>query len=85
MTRLGFIGLGTNVGNRVDNLRRAINLLAATEGIEVSVQSPIYETAPVDVAVDNSFRAYVADVAAGDIEVFKIIYEMAEDVTHFRF
>ena len=32
---------------------------------------------PVDVAIDNSFRAYVADAAAGDIEVFRIIYEMA--------
>jgi tripartite motif-containing protein 71 len=39
---------------------------------------------PVDVAVDNSFRAYVTDAAAGDIEVFRIIYELAEDVTHFR-
>ena len=40
---------------------------------------------PVDVAVDNSFRAYVTDAAAGDIEVFRIIYEMAEDVARFRF
>jgi DNA-binding beta-propeller fold protein YncE len=35
---------------------------------------------PVDVAVDNDFRAYVTDSGAGDIEVFRIIYEMAEDV-----
>jgi len=40
---------------------------------------------PVDVAVDNGFHAYVTDSAAGDIEVFRIIYEMAEDVAHFRF
>jgi len=40
---------------------------------------------PVDVAIDNSFRAYVTDAAAGDIEVFKIIYEMAETGAHFRF
>ncbi|MFC1718964.1 NHL repeat-containing protein [Candidatus Poribacteria bacterium] len=35
---------------------------------------------PVDVAVDNSLRVYVTDAAAGDIEVFKVIYEMAEDI-----
>jgi len=29
---------------------------------------------PVDVAVDNSFHAYVTDAAAGDIEVFRVIY-----------
>ncbi len=35
---------------------------------------------PVDVAVDKSLRVYVTDEAAGDIEVFRIIYEMAEDI-----
>jgi DNA-binding beta-propeller fold protein YncE len=40
---------------------------------------------PVDVAVSNGLRAYVTDVAGGDIEVFKIIYEMAGDVENFRF
>ena len=35
---------------------------------------------PVDVAVDNSLRVYVSDASAGDIEVFKVIYEMAEDI-----
>lgn len=35
---------------------------------------------PVGVAVDNNFRAYVTDAAAGDIEVFKIVYEEAEDI-----
>jgi tripartite motif-containing protein 71 len=34
---------------------------------------------PIDVAVDNSFRSYVTDAVAGDIEVFKIIYEMDGD------
>lgn len=35
---------------------------------------------PVDVAVDDSLRAYVSDASAGDIEAFRIIYRMAEDI-----
>ena len=35
---------------------------------------------PVDVAVDRDLRVYVTDAAAGNVEVFKIIYEMAEDI-----
>ena len=34
---------------------------------------------PVDVAVGSSLRAYVTDVATGNVEVFRIIYEIAED------
>lgn len=34
---------------------------------------------PVGVAVDHNLRVYVTDTAAGNVEVFRIIYEMAED------
>jgi DNA-binding beta-propeller fold protein YncE len=37
-------------------------------------------TDPVDVAVDRSLRAYVTDSDSGNIEVFRIIYEMAENI-----
>ena len=53
MTRTGFIGLGSNVGNRLSNLRRAVKLLSSTEGIEVTLKSPIYETTPVEVASEQ--------------------------------
>ena len=35
---------------------------------------------PVDVAVNHDLRVYVTDAAAGNVEVFRIIYEMAEDI-----
>jgi 2-amino-4-hydroxy-6-hydroxymethyldihydropteridine diphosphokinase len=41
-----FLGLGSNVGERLDNLRQAVRLLRA-HGIEVRRSSRIYETAPV--------------------------------------
>ena len=33
---------------------------------------------PVDVAVDHDLRVYVTDAAAGNVEVFRIIYEMGD-------
>ncbi len=35
--------------------------------------------APIDVAVDNGFRVYVTDASTGDIEVFTVIYKMADN------
>jgi len=42
-----FIGLGSNVGDRAENLRQAIRALKATPGMEVAQVSGIYETEPV--------------------------------------
>ncbi len=41
-----YLGLGSNVGDRKANLDRALELLAATCGIEVGRRSYIYETEP---------------------------------------
>ena len=42
----GFLGLGSNVGDRLANLRAARDRLAATEGIDVVAASSVYETEP---------------------------------------
>jgi len=42
-----FIGLGSNVGDRAENLRQAIRALQATPGIELAQVSSMYETEPV--------------------------------------
>ena len=46
MTR-AFIGLGSNLGDRTQNLRNAVRALAATPGIDVIQVSSMYETEPV--------------------------------------
>lgn len=46
MTKV-YVALGSNVGDRDENLRRAIELLG-TAGVKVRKISSIYETAPVD-------------------------------------
>jgi 2-amino-4-hydroxy-6-hydroxymethyldihydropteridine diphosphokinase len=42
-----FLALGSNLGDRLANLQRAVGLLGATEGIRVVRSSRVYETEPV--------------------------------------
>ena len=42
----GFLGLGSNVGDRLASLRVARGALAASEHLRVVASSPVYETAP---------------------------------------
>jgi len=41
-----FVGIGSNLGDRESNLRRAIELLSAEDGVEVVAVSEIRETDP---------------------------------------
>ena len=50
--RTGYLGLGSNIGDPVDHLRAAIELLEA-EGIEVDAVSSIYVTEPVGEILDQ--------------------------------
>jgi 2-amino-4-hydroxy-6-hydroxymethyldihydropteridine diphosphokinase len=47
MGTTAFVGIGSNLGDRETNLRRAIELLSAEEGIDVVGVSEIRETEPV--------------------------------------
>jgi 2-amino-4-hydroxy-6-hydroxymethyldihydropteridine diphosphokinase len=42
-----FLGLGSNLGDRLANLGDAVDLLRGHEGIEIVRSSRVYETAPV--------------------------------------
>ena len=42
-----YLSIGTNIGERYENLQHAIRLLMGTEGIEVERISSVYETAAV--------------------------------------
>jgi 2-amino-4-hydroxy-6-hydroxymethyldihydropteridine diphosphokinase len=51
--RTGYLGLGSNVGDRAGHLRAAIELLAE-RGVEVGAVSSIYETEPVGGVLDQA-------------------------------
>jgi 2-amino-4-hydroxy-6-hydroxymethyldihydropteridine diphosphokinase len=52
LTRTGYLGLGSNVGDRESHLRAAIELLRE-RGIEVEAISSTYETEPVGEVLDQ--------------------------------
>ena len=52
MIRVGYLGLGSNVGEREDHLRGAIDSLRE-HGVEVEAVSSLYETEPVGEILDQ--------------------------------
>lgn len=50
-----YIALGSNVGRRAENLRKAISAIDDCEGCQLEVQSALYETEPVDVEGEDWF------------------------------
>ena len=49
MTMQVVLGLGTNLGDREDNLARALDALERLEGTQLLKLSNLYETEPFDV------------------------------------
>jgi 2-amino-4-hydroxy-6-hydroxymethyldihydropteridine diphosphokinase len=47
VSKTAFVGIGSNLGDREGNLRRAVELLSAEDGIDVVAVSEIRETDPV--------------------------------------
>jgi 2-amino-4-hydroxy-6-hydroxymethyldihydropteridine diphosphokinase len=57
-----YLGIGSNLGNREENVRKALSMLDETDGIAVKTVSSCYETEPVGpVTAQNDFY----NVAAG--------------------
>jgi 2-amino-4-hydroxy-6-hydroxymethyldihydropteridine diphosphokinase len=52
MMRIGYLGLGSNVGDRESHLRGAIDELR-THGVEIEALSSLYETEPVGEILDQ--------------------------------
>jgi 2-amino-4-hydroxy-6-hydroxymethyldihydropteridine diphosphokinase len=50
--RSGYLGLGSNVGDRLAHLRAAVRLLGE-QGVEIEAASSVYETAPVGEILDQ--------------------------------
>ncbi len=59
MTKV-YVALGSNIGNREENLRRAIDLLGGA-GVRVLKMSNVYETEPVDFLEQDWFLNRVVE------------------------
>ena len=50
-----YLGIGSNVGDRVEFCRSAVELLRGSEGIQVTATSSLYETSPIGGPPQRSF------------------------------
>ena len=57
-----YLGLGSNLGDRAGYLRAALDLLVASEDVEISAVSSLYETAPMEIAAQPAFLNAVVAV-----------------------
>lgn len=61
--RWAFLGLGSNVGDRLANLQAAVDRLHATAGVSVADVSSVYETEPVGGPEQDAFLNMAVRVA----------------------
>lgn len=59
---IGYVGIGSNIGDRESHIRLALKELAAQPTMEIVTASSIYETAPVGVTDQPNFLNLVVAV-----------------------
>lgn len=81
-----FIGLGSNVGNRNDNLKKAVEMLESHSRIKVIKRSSIYETAPVGYVNQPDFLNAVVKIetALSPRELIKVTKGVEEELKRKR-
>jgi len=66
VSKSAYLGLGSNVGGRENNLRRAVEAIAAPD-LRIARLSPVYETEPVEFTEQGWFLNQVIEI---DTELF---------------
>jgi 2-amino-4-hydroxy-6-hydroxymethyldihydropteridine diphosphokinase len=56
------LSLGSNLGDRLEHLRRAARRIAALPGVRLVAVAPVYETEPVDVQPAHAHKKYLNTV-----------------------
>lgn len=72
-----YLGIGTNIGNRLKWIEQAIESLQATEGINVSRISKVYETSPVDYLDQPDFYNLVCEIQT-DLTPLQLLYQVQQ-------
>jgi 2-amino-4-hydroxy-6-hydroxymethyldihydropteridine diphosphokinase len=60
-----FLGLGANVGDREDTIRRAVSLISEVEDVRLVSTSSLFETEPVGITEQPPFINATAEVETG--------------------
>ena len=86
MTVRAYVGLGSNLGEREDMLRRALALLGSVEGVEVISVSSFRETDPVGVVEQPRFVNAVAalDTSLSARELLDVLLDVERELGRVR-
>jgi 2-amino-4-hydroxy-6-hydroxymethyldihydropteridine diphosphokinase len=63
--QIGWIGIGSNVGDRLFFCREAVNALQQTAGVSVTRPSSLYETVPMEYTAQPPFYNAVVQIETG--------------------
>ena len=63
------VSLGSNLGDRAENLLRAVRMLAETPGVRLLARSSLYETEPVDVPPEFAGLNYLNAAAVFEVSL----------------
>ncbi|HYD94329.1 MAG TPA: 2-amino-4-hydroxy-6-hydroxymethyldihydropteridine diphosphokinase [Noviherbaspirillum sp.] len=75
-----YIGIGANLGDAQDAVRRAIALLAALPGSRLAGQSSLFSTAPVDAGGDDYVNAVVRiDTELAPADLLQALHAIEQD------
>jgi 2-amino-4-hydroxy-6-hydroxymethyldihydropteridine diphosphokinase len=80
------VGLGSNLGDRVDNIRRSVELLRADSELHVTEVSPFYETAAEDGAGPTPFvnGAVLVLTALDAVELLRRLQDIERQLGRVR-
>ncbi len=57
-----YLGLGSNIGDRMAYLREAVDKLSSTEQIRIDKISPVYQTEPIGYVAQEDFYNMVVEI-----------------------
>ncbi|MBN2302494.1 MAG: 2-amino-4-hydroxy-6-hydroxymethyldihydropteridine diphosphokinase [Lentisphaerae bacterium] len=63
------LSLGSNLGNRLENLRQAEIKISRLHGVGIIASSPVYETAPVDVSEKFGSQSFLNSVLIVKVDI----------------
>jgi 2-amino-4-hydroxy-6-hydroxymethyldihydropteridine diphosphokinase len=77
-----YIGLGSNVGDKIKNLQRAVDLLNKTEGCRVNKISSIFESKPYGIIEQDNFYNAAAEIkcSLSVKDLFYSLKKIEEDI-----
>ena len=77
MTKNIFLGLGSNFGNRLNNLKNAISLIDISDNVRIIKYSSIYETEPWGIKEQPGFLNMVVEIET-DLNAYELMKYLKE-------